>query len=584
MSYLVFARKYRPQTFSQILGQEPIVKTLTNAIKQGRVGQAYLFAGPRGTGKTSTARIFAKGLNCLKGPTPSPCLKCDRCVEIAAGGSLDVLEIDGASNRGIDEIRALRELAKFSPAAGTYKVYLIDEVHQITPDGFNALLKTLEEPPPHLLFILATTAPHKVPATILSRCQRYDFRRLPFQVIAEKIKAVAREESIEISKEAVAGIARAAQGSLRDAESILDQVTAFTGGKIGEKDLRVLLGELDEEIFCRAVEAIRAQEPVKLLALVAEASNAGTDLQQWGMGFLSFMRNLLVAKAGAGSLAFEEMGQESLKRLGSMAEGFSIEELTAIIQELTLALELMRRVEEPRIPLEVALVRMGSGGSLASVSELLERVEQLGEAMKKGAGGGGLGVGQNPVSPAPATAPIGRPSDLPTGPSTRQRVNACLPDRQVQTREPSSGLGSALAVWPEFMNAMHQRKASIAGYLAGGRPIEVEGGDPPCVVVGFPRGFEFHCDALNRLETKQLVAELLGGLMGQPVRCSFRVVADLAVRQEASPGAEQPAGPGQEGAEPIPDPPPPGGRPSREELVVRSVLELFEGRVLPGES
>ena len=540
MSYLVFARKYRPQTFSEILGQEPIVTTLTNAIRQKRIGQAYLFSGPRGTGKTSTARIFAKGLNCLKGPTEKPCGTCQQCEEITQGRSLDVLEIDGASNRGIDQIRALRELARFAPAAAAYKVYIIDEVHQITAEGFNALLKTLEEPPPHVLFILATTASHKVPATILSRCQRYDFKRLPLEVISAKIKAVAREERLTMEEEAVIGIARAASGSLRDAESLLDQVAAFTGGRIKAMDLQNLLGTIPADLFSQALEGIRSRDSVALLRLVAQSANAGTDLIQWAFGFLSFMRNVLVAKVGAGPLGFEDLGEEELQRMHALAKGFSIEELTRILQALSSAVETMRRMGEPRIPLETALVRLSTGGPMVAVAELVERLEKLDERLRKGE--------PAQAGTAPAAAQLAAPAPAAEDPPTS--------NGQALTLE------KIVSVWPALIDQIHQQKASTAAFLGEAVPVTLNAEDPPELVAGFPRGFEFHRDSLSHLQTRQLVEKALAGLLGSAVRLSFKIVESVQKTAE-SPQKESPL--------------------KADPSWLGSVAELFEGRVLPGE-
>ena len=249
MSYIVFARKWRPQNFDEVIGQEHVTKTLKNAFNSGRIAHAYIFSGPRGIGKTSTARILAKALNCQKDISTNPCNKCSTCSEIAKGTNLDVLEIDGASNRGIDEVRQLRENIKFSPTSSRYKIYIIDEVHMLTIEAFNALLKTLEEPPAHVKFIFATTQPHKVPSTILSRCQRFDFRRIPIVQIVQKLKEISKAEHIKIDEKVLVAIAKACEGSLRDAESILDQLTSYGRDTISLKDVSSVLGLIEQDVL-----------------------------------------------------------------------------------------------------------------------------------------------------------------------------------------------------------------------------------------------------------------------------------------------------------------------------------------------
>ncbi len=550
MSYLVFARKYRPQTFADILGQEPIVVTLTNAIRQRRIGHAYLFAGPRGTGKTSTARIFAKALNCVEGPTATPCLTCDRCQEITQGRSLDVLEIDGASNRGIDQIRALRELAKFTPAAGAFKIYLIDEVHQITSEGFNALLKILEEPPSHVLFILATTAAHKMPPTILSRCQRYDFRRLPLETITTKIKGIVADEKLEISEDAVIRIARAAAGSLRDAESILDQATAYGGGKISGEDLQALLGTIDEDVFAEAMEALHAKDPVRLLNLVADATNEGSDLVHWTLSFLSFLRNLLVAKIGAGQLGFEDMGQEGIKRLRALSEQFSVEELTIISQILGAVLETMRRVGEPRIPLEMALIRLSTGESVMAVADLVRQLQAVEERLQAGGLPAASKLAPAKLSTVPAAASV--PAAAPSAPPSSQSIL----------------LEQVVLGWSRLLDHVRRQKASTAAYLGEGRPVAMEG-EPPQLVIGFPPGFEFQRDALEKPPSKPLIEQALKELLDYPVRCLFRMDPSAGATGFAAPAPAQQSHPSTPVAPVDPN-------------LLNTVVDLFEGKVLPG--
>ncbi|HEY5742502.1 MAG TPA: DNA polymerase III subunit gamma/tau [Terrimicrobiaceae bacterium] len=295
MSYRVFARKYRPQTFEEVIGQEHITRTLQNAVTSGRVAQAYLFVGPRGIGKTSTARILAKALNCVNGPTATPCNTCDACLEIAEGRSLDVLEIDGASNNGVENIRELRDNAAYSPARGPYKIYLIDEVHMLSAGAFNALLKTLEEPPEHVKFIFATTEAQKVPATITSRCQRFDLRRIPVEAIAKHLLAIGEKENIALEAQAAEVIARGAEGALRDAESMLDQCVAFCGDKISSEDVMTVFGFTSRQVVIALIELILQRNPAGSLKMIAEQAEAGKDLSRLLGELIGQLRDLLVA-------------------------------------------------------------------------------------------------------------------------------------------------------------------------------------------------------------------------------------------------------------------------------------------------
>ena len=281
MTYISLYRKWRPQTFSEIIGQDHITRTLQNAIQMGRIGHAYLFSGPRGTGKTTVAKLLAKALNCTNGPIPEPCDQCENCRQIREGVSLDVAEIDGASNRGIDEIRDLREKVRFVPSQGRYKVYIIDEVHMLTTEAFNALLKTLEEPPQHVIFIFATTEPHKVPATIISRCQTFEFHRIALPDLLERLEQVSQAEGLKPSAAALNLIARNAQGGLRDALSILDQCIAYAGAEIAVEDVKELLGVVDFDLLTKYTAAIQTGNLVEALIIIDEVLSLGKDLTQF---------------------------------------------------------------------------------------------------------------------------------------------------------------------------------------------------------------------------------------------------------------------------------------------------------------
>ena len=398
MSYQVIARKWRPQTFKDLVGQEHVTGTLANAIKNNRVAHAYIFSGARGVGKTTAARILAKALNCVNGPTAEPCGVCDSCKEIAAGSSLDVIEIDAASNRGIDQIRELREMVRYAPAASRSKVVILDEAHMLTGEASNALLKTLEEPPDRVIFVMATTEPENLEDTIRSRSQHFHFRALTFNEIADRIKFIAKEENLTIADGAVAVIARMAEGSMRDALSLLEQARAYCGDNIPDKEVRELLGVVPEDALNELVEAIAAGSAERALGLVHNFQKEGRNLQHFCREAIRHIRNLLIARVCGGDSDLIAATPDQRPALAKAAAQFSEEDLTRFFNILLQTDDDLRRKPDPRVHLEMGLLRLINAGRMAPLEELLAEL---------GGASGNSGAAKTSVAraSAPAAAP-----------------------------------------------------------------------------------------------------------------------------------------------------------------------------------
>jgi DNA polymerase-3 subunit gamma/tau len=568
-NYLVFARKFRPQAFEEIVGQEPIATTLKNAISKNRIAQSFLFTGPRGVGKTSTARILAKALNCENGPAAEPCNKCSACTEITNGNSLDVLEIDGASNRGIEEIRSLRENVKFKPASGRFKVYIIDEVHMLTGEAFNALLKTLEEPPEHVKFIFATTEVHKVPLTILSRCQRFNFKRIPTNEIAQKLKEITKKEKIKASEKVLFMIAKAADGSLRDGESLLDQLTSFSDGEIKESDVIFSLGLTAEDIYADLLNALKQKNSEETLKIINRITSEGADLVQFARGMLELFRDLLVTQAGGSEHTMVEGTAEWCADLKKFSGFFSREELLFSLALLQQLVRDIRWSQTPRFLVEICLLKISNRSDLRSLESILEEVK----ALRQSGGTTGKG-GENfsDVKPVSTVVPEKKkvnfqpektestfiPQD-PAQPTQKNTFSASAikepaikvaekvrPAEEFLQIKPSSdhatehkkketagtvtaSLNDVGRVWPDLLERVKAIKMSCGTYLSEAEPVEAV---EDLVVFGLPAEFKFHKESLESRDNKDLVRTTLNSLLGYEVRVSF-VVTETGAAQAA---------------------------------------------------
>jgi DNA polymerase-3 subunit gamma/tau len=505
MEYLVLARKWRPQSFQDLIGQEQVARTLTNAILQNRIAHAFIFSGPRGVGKTSVARILAKALNCEEGPTPAPCQVCSHCREITAGTSMDVREIDGASNRGIDEIRELRENVKFSPASGRYKIYIIDEVHMLTREAFNALLKTLEEPPAHVVFLFATTELHKIPATILSRCQSHDFRIIPLKQIAEKLKQIAEAEKIGISAAGLAWIAAAGKGSLRDAQSIFDQAISYAGKDIKDADVEELLGMADRRFLFLLSGAILKKDAAQCLQIINEGYYAGLDMKHFFQLLLNHFRNLLFVKIAGPNPSFFDLTEDDLAELQAQGAGAARETIQRLLDILLTEEENMRRTQEPRLHLETAIVRMAYLEELVPIEEVLGRMEMLEKKLSAGVTKAALTASDRPNQPAtPVPTAVNHPS-----PSQVRE------DKQAYRAADSSPEQR----WADYKAQVKKQNPGLGSNIEQG--VFVSHADK-ALTVGFPVGFAF--DYVRERDHLERLEELARPFFGDQVTLKFEII------------------------------------------------------------
>lgn len=463
MSYQVIARKWRPKTFDEVVGQNHIVQTLKNAIGINRIAHAYLFAGSRGVGKTSTARIFARAINCKAGPAPNPCNACEHCLEILAARSLDVIEIDGASNTGVDDVRELRENVKYAPAKTKFKIYIIDEVHMLSKAAFNALLKTLEEPPPHLVFLFATTELNKIPETILSRCQYFEFKRIGSGDIVRQLDLIARSEGIGISAGSLKAIARAAEGSLRDAESLLDQVLSYAGGEISDDQVASILGMVGEDVIRNFADRIIDRDTAGLLDLYQEILTKGQDIKLLCRELQEYFRNLAIAKASAQPESLLDISGENITVLKAQAQRIGMEEIQYLFNSLLKIEYDLKNSSVPTLVLEMALIRMSRYQPMKLLSEIMERLSALQKGLPPASGGD---VPSSKKKSEEGSLPL--PKEKPENPQ-RDR-----PENSIAAPSPPQEIAEGTDAWGRIAEEVVKKKSVLKFMLAGAELIQLD--------------------------------------------------------------------------------------------------------------
>ena len=535
MSYQVIARKYRPQRFDDVVGQEHVTRTLTNAIEQKRIAHAYLFCGPRGTGKTTIARIFAKCLNCEGGPKVNFSDKDPRCIEIAEGRSLDVLEIDGASNNGVEQVRELRETCRYAPANSPFKIYIIDEVHMLSTAAFNALLKTLEEPPAHVKFMFATTDPEKVLPTILSRCQRFDLRRIPAALIVKQLTQIAKQEKVKIGEAALYAIARGADGGMRDAESTLDQLISFCGDKIEEADVLSVFGLAAQSQIIGLSKAVLTGEIPTALGSLHELAQNGKDLGRLLADLLSHFRNLLIFQVSRGDLNLLEVSEAEIAALQEQSATANAESLTRILEVLTDSELRLRDAASKKILMEVTLLKAIEARNALSLDSVLKQLNAL-----RGQTGAGGTPAPKPVEAAPVPerrSPTRRESE------TRHQHSA--PEAGAPISESatpavaSAGSPNLAELWGKLIEAVGRASPFTRSYLVDANPVSFE---KNVLTIGFDPEFEDHLGLVDNARNHTLLQTKLLELGHPNTQIRFIKVEATAGRvpQAAAPTAAVP--------------------------------------------
>ena len=540
MGYQVTARKWRPQTFDDVVEQRHVTRTLRNAIRLGRIAHAYLFAGTRGVGKTTMARVFAKALNCEQGPTEHPCNVCQSCLEITQGTSLDIVEIDGASNRGIDEIRDLRERLRYLPTRGRYKVYILDEVHMLTKEAFNALLKTLEEPPAHVVFVFATTEIERIPYTIVSRCQRFEFKRVSLTGLTEQLEHITQSEGIRISRACLMRIAKAAEGSMRDAQSLLDQVVAYCGMEVRDEDVDQIMGYVGIDMLAECLRALCHQDAAAALHVMTLLQSEGHEATGIARALLEGLRHLIVLKTVPHPEELIPLSEADIETLRAVAVLASIEEIYGQFHVLSAAEQTLRHASNPFLGLEMTLVRMACIGRVQPLQTILEHLQHLETGL--------------PAVPAPAAAAEERPAAVHARPARNgpvehaqtsakgtEAAEKTVPAMSLSEAPHNVVLSTAAGLWEALQQRVTERRPSLGGPMQHGRPLSL---DEQKLVVGFAHKFslEYLRDPDNFIVVRDAAQALLGRSFHIALEPCDAGGTDIHGTPETGASAEQQAG------------------------------------------
>ena len=556
MKHTTLYRKWRPRAFSGIVGQEPVVRTIRRAIETDRVSHAYLFSGPRGTGKTSTAKVLAMGLNCENGPTPEPDGTCDSCRAIVNNSSLDVVEMDAASNRGIDEIRDLRDRVNLSPVAGRMKVYIVDEVHMLTTEAFNALLKMLEEPPEHVVFVLATTEKHRVLPTIISRCQSFDFRRPGVETLAKKLSEIAQAEEIEAEPEALTVIAREGKGSFRDAEGLLDQLSSFSDGPVTAAMVRELLGSVGSEVLLEATAALHERRAADALRVVDRLSNEGKDVGQFANELVGHLRRLMLMPH-APEVALAEVGAEERAPLEAQSEAIPTAEVVRLVEAMGDSLGRMKRGGDPKLDLELTFLKLARDYTEPDVNTLIRRIETLESALENGS------FQASPSSPARPVSPVTQPErevdeappvsavpEAEEGGEDTATESTPVAEEEAPVEQADGGRGRSVDLasqWGRIITDLKRQRQALTAAVYG--EARVEDFDGQVLKLSFPEEQSFYVGMAKELKHVEELKKVLEDLVGTKPH--------IEVRAAGKPDGDS----GSSAAAPEPDVRPPEPKP-----------------------